>query len=167
MTFQSNKEDVMKFYEDTNEFRTEHRKTYNELLKKINSKKGMSFLNTLPKAVRKSAEFKSAKQRARVGMVVGHKDYLNSVLKVKSNMDSGMYFGIQKGAIEALSLSSDWFDSMNLIYKERRAVIWKICDILGYIYDKESSGLFVWAKIPDGKKSEEITDMILYDFGLF
>ena len=46
MTFQSNKEDVMKFYEDTNEFRTEHRKTYNELLKKINSKKGMSFLNT-------------------------------------------------------------------------------------------------------------------------
>ena len=46
MTFQSNKHDVMKFYEDTNEFRTEHRKTYNELLKKINSKKGMSFLNT-------------------------------------------------------------------------------------------------------------------------
>ena len=46
MTFQSNKDDVMKFYEDTNEFRTEHRKTYNELLKKINSKKGMSFLNT-------------------------------------------------------------------------------------------------------------------------
>ena len=46
MTFQSNKDDVMKFYEDTNEFRTEHRKTYSELLKKINSKKGMSFLNT-------------------------------------------------------------------------------------------------------------------------
>lgn len=103
----------------------------------------------------------------RVGMVVGHEDHLNAILKVKSNMDSGMFYGIQKGAIEALKLSSDWFDSMNLIYKERRGVIWKICDILGYTYDKNSSGLFVWAKIPAGKKSEEITDMILYDFDVF
>lgn len=103
----------------------------------------------------------------RVGMVVGHENHLNAILKVKSNMDSGMFYGIQKGAIEALKLSSDWFDSMNLIYKERRGVIWKICDILGYTYDKNSSGLFVWAKIPAGKKSEEITDMILYDFDVF
>ncbi|MGI9532938.1 pyridoxal phosphate-dependent aminotransferase [Lutimonas sp.] len=103
----------------------------------------------------------------RVGMVVGHEDHINAILKVKSNMDSGMFYGIQKGAIEALKLSSDWFDSMNLVYKERRSIIWEICDILGCSYDKDSSGLFVWAKIPVGKKSEEITDMILYDHDVF
>lgn len=75
--------------------------------------------------------------------------------------------GIQKGAIEALKLSAEWFDSINNIYKERRSVIWKICDALNCTYDIESSGLFVWAKIPSGKKSEEITDMILYDCDVF
>ena len=103
----------------------------------------------------------------RVGMVVGHENYLDAVLKVKSNMDSGMFYGIQKGAIEALSLSSDWFDDMNQIYRERRDVVWKICDELNCTYDKESSGLFVWAKIPAGKKSEEITDSILYKHDVF
>ncbi len=103
----------------------------------------------------------------RVGMVVGHENYLEAILKVKSNMDSGMFYGIQKGAIEALSLSSDWFDGMNHIYRERRNVIWKICDQLNCTYDTDSSGLFVWAKIPSGNKSEEITDNILYNHDVF
>jgi len=103
----------------------------------------------------------------RVGMVVGHENHIGAILKVKSNMDSGMFYGIQKGAIEALSLSSDWFDKMNQIYKERRNIIWNICDVLNCTYDKDSSGLFVWAKIPSGKKSEEITDMILYNQDVF
>ncbi len=103
----------------------------------------------------------------RVGMVVGHESHIGAILKVKSNMDSGMFYGIQKGAIEALSLSSDWFDRMNQIYKERRNIIWNICDALNCTYDKDSSGLFVWAKIPSGKKSEEITDTILYNHNVF
>ncbi len=103
----------------------------------------------------------------RVGMVVGHKTYLDAILKVKSNMDSGMYFGIQKGAIEALGLSSDWFDEMNEIYKERREIIWKICDQLDCTYDKESSGLFVWAKIPSNTNSRKLTDHILYNHDVF
>jgi len=103
----------------------------------------------------------------RVGMVVGHENYLEAVLKVKSNMDSGMFYGIQKGAIEALSLSSDWFDEMNQIYQKRRDIVWKICDQLNCTYDKDSSGLFVWAKIPEGKKSEEVTDNILYNHDVF
>ena len=103
----------------------------------------------------------------RVGMVVGHENHIGAILKVKSNMDSGMFYGIQKGAIEALSLSSDWFDKMNQVYKERRNIIWNICDVLNCTYDKDSSGLFVWAKIPSGKKSEEITDMILYNQDVF
>ena len=103
----------------------------------------------------------------RVGMVVGHKTYLDAILKVKSNMDSGMYFGIQKGAIEALGLSSDWFDDMNKVYKKRREVIWKICEQLGCTYDKESSGLFVWAKIPSHLDSTALADQILYNHDVF
>jgi len=103
----------------------------------------------------------------RVGMVVGHKTYLEAILKVKSNMDSGMYFGIQKGAIEALGLSSDWFDDMNKVYKKRRDIIWKICKQLGCTYDKESSGLFVWAKIPSHMDSTALTDQILYNHDVF
>ena len=45
----------------------------------------------------------------RVGMVLGNQNYINQILKVKSNMDSGMFYGIQKGAIEALKLSDNWF----------------------------------------------------------
>lgn len=103
----------------------------------------------------------------RVGMVVGHKTYLDAILKVKSNMDSGMYYGIQKGAIEALGLSSDWFNDMNKVYKERREIIWKICEQLDCTYDRESSGLFVWAKIPSKTNSTELTDHILYNHDVF
>ena len=103
----------------------------------------------------------------RVGMVSGHKNHIEAILKVKSNMDSGMYFGIQKGAIEALNLSSEWFEQMNDVYQKRRDLIWKICDKLKCIYDKNSSGLFVWARIPSGIKSEELTDRLLYDHDVF
>jgi len=103
----------------------------------------------------------------RVGMVVGHKIYLDAILKVKSNMDSGMYFGIQKGAIEALGLSRDWFDDMNKVYKKRREIIWEICDQLNCTYDRESSGLFVWAKIPSHMDSTALTDQILYNHDVF
>jgi aspartate/methionine/tyrosine aminotransferase len=103
----------------------------------------------------------------RVGMVVGNEYYIDSILKVKSNMDSGMYYGVQQGAIEALKLSSDWFDHINGIYEMRRTIVWNICDALGCSYDKEATGLFVWAKIPEGITSEEMTDKLLYEHDVF
>jgi aspartate/methionine/tyrosine aminotransferase len=103
----------------------------------------------------------------RVGMVLGNQKYINEILKVKSNMDSGMFYGIQKGAIEALQLSDDWFSVQNKIYEERRNLIWELADKLECVYDKNSTGLFVWAKIPEGKKSEEVTDAVLYDKDIF
>ncbi|NCT08718.1 MAG: aminotransferase class I/II-fold pyridoxal phosphate-dependent enzyme [Flavobacteriia bacterium] len=103
----------------------------------------------------------------RVGMVIGKASYLNEVLKVKSNMDSGMFYGIQKGAIKALEMSNDWFKEQNKIYEERRNLTWQLADKLGCTYEKDSTGLFVWAKIPEGKKSEEVTDAILYDKDIF
>ncbi len=103
----------------------------------------------------------------RVGMVLGNEENLKSILQVKSNMDSGMYFGIQKGAIAALNLPIEWFKSINNIYAKRREIVWKICDVLQCSYVKNSSGLFVWAKIPKGRSSNEFTDKLLYDKNVF
>ena len=103
----------------------------------------------------------------RVGMVLGNATFINEILKVKSNMDSGMFYGIQKGAIEALQLSDEWFLNQNKIYEERRNLVFQLADKLECTYHKNSSGLFVWAKIPEGKKSEEVTDAILYDKDIF
>jgi len=87
----------------------------------------------------------------RVGMVLGNSNFINQILKVKSNMDSGMFYGIQKGAIEALHLSDEWFKNQNIEYKERRDLVWKLADKLQCTYDKNSTGLFVWAKIEIGR----------------
>ena len=95
----------------------------------------------------------------RVGMVVGSKNNIDTILRVKSNIDSGMYYAIQKGAIEALCLNSSWYKSLNKIYRKRREIIYKICDKLKLKYDKNSSGMFVWAKI----KSSDITSMQFVD----
>ncbi|RNC84185.1 MAG: aminotransferase class I/II-fold pyridoxal phosphate-dependent enzyme [Winogradskyella sp.] len=103
----------------------------------------------------------------RVGMLVGNYDYVNAVLTVKSNMDSGMFYGIQKGAIEALNSSNLWFESLNSIYRNRRKLIWELADALNCTYSDETSGLFVWAKLPPHMKSEEFTDLVLKEHSIF
>ena len=85
----------------------------------------------------------------RVGMVGGSAQHIQAVLQVKSNMDSGMFYGIQKGAIAALNGSSAWFKSMNSIYEKRRSIARKIFDALHCEYANDSAGLFVWARIPE------------------
>jgi aspartate/methionine/tyrosine aminotransferase len=99
----------------------------------------------------------------RVGMILGSKIFLDAVLKVKSNMDSGMFYGIQKGAIEALNLDKNWFESQNKIYQKRKNLLVKFVDKLGCLYDKNSVGLFIWAKLPDGVTSSEafIDEMLI------
>jgi len=103
----------------------------------------------------------------RVGMVVGDSEIIKTILQVKSNMDSGMFLGIQKGAVEALKLSNDWFKNLNDIYLKRRKLVWQIFDTLNCTYDKNIGGLFVWAKIPEGITSEELTDKLLYEKDVF
>ena len=103
----------------------------------------------------------------RVGMLQGNETFIKEVLKVKSQMDSGMFYGIQKGAIAALELSNDWFDNLNGTYKKRRNLVWKLADKLNCTYDKNASGMFVWAKVPKGKKSEELVDELLYEKDIF
>ena len=103
----------------------------------------------------------------RVGMLVGNYDFISAVLRVKSNMDSGMFYGIQKGAIEALKCTNMWFQSLNSVYHQRRELIWELADSLNCTYDKDATGLFVWAKLPPHIKSEEFTDLVLKEHSIF
>ena len=103
----------------------------------------------------------------RVGMLLGNDEYIKAVLRVKSNMDSGMFLGIQKGAIEALNCSDIWFLSLNSVYEQRRQVVWKIAEALNCTYDKGATGLFVWAKLPDYLDAEEYIDIILKEKSIF
>ena len=104
----------------------------------------------------------------RVGMMLGNEENINAVLKVKSNMDSGMFYGIQKGAIKALQSSADWFKNLNRIYKRRRDLIFKLADKLNCSYDKNAVGMFVWAKLPEGvDSSEKFIDDILNEKSIF
>ncbi|MCX7546674.1 aminotransferase class I/II-fold pyridoxal phosphate-dependent enzyme [Xanthomarina sp. F1114] len=103
----------------------------------------------------------------RIGMVLGKSEYIGHILKVKSNMDSGMLYGIQKGAIEALNCSKLWYVSLNNVYEERRKLIWRLADNLNCTYNKQATGLFVWAKIPGSFTSEEFIDLLLKEKHIF
>ena len=103
----------------------------------------------------------------RVGMVSGNKENISNILKVKSNMDSGMYYPIQRAAIAVLNSTNSWFDKMNEIYDERRVLVKKLADSLNCKYENKSSGMFVWAKINSNKKSKEFTDDLLYKHNIF
>ena len=82
-------------------------------------------------------------------------------------MDSGMFLGIQKGAVEALKLSTNWFESQNEIYKKRRTIVWKIFDALNCTYDTTIGGMFVWAKLPASENAAKFTDNLLYKKDVF
>ena len=103
----------------------------------------------------------------RVGMLCGKAEWVEAALKVKSNMDSGMFLGLQKGAIAALSLEKGWFDRQNEIYANRRKLVWTLADHLGLTYDREAAGLFVWCKMPEGASAEELVDRLLYEKNIF
>ncbi|WP_299226955.1 aminotransferase class I/II-fold pyridoxal phosphate-dependent enzyme [uncultured Psychroserpens sp.] len=103
----------------------------------------------------------------RVGMLLGKSEYVNAVLRVKSNMDSGMFLGIQKGAIEALNCSDMWYLSLNSVYEQRRQIVWQIAEALNCTYDSNATGLFVWAKLPDYLNAEEYIDLILKEKSIF
>ncbi|MDA8611950.1 aminotransferase class I/II-fold pyridoxal phosphate-dependent enzyme [Flavobacteriaceae bacterium] len=104
----------------------------------------------------------------RVGMLSGKAESIQAVLKVKSNMDSGMFFGIQQGAIAALKADNVWFESLNKIYNKRRKLVEQLATKLGAVYDPKSVGLFVWAKLPSGAvDAETFIDKILQEQHIF
>ena len=104
----------------------------------------------------------------RIGWVAGNKDYIDAVLRVKSNMDSGMFLGLQQAAVEALKNGKTWFEELNGVYKKRKQAACRILDALGCTYSQKQSGLFVWAKAPAHVPDvEKWIDEILYGTKVF
>lgn len=104
----------------------------------------------------------------RVGMLAGKAEYLSTVLRFKSNMDSGMYKPVQLAAAKALQLPKTWYDDLNGVYRKRREKVFELMDLLECKYDREQVGLFVWAKIPSRYKDcYELADEILYKANVF
>jgi len=104
----------------------------------------------------------------RVGMVAGNKEYISTVLKVKSNMDSGMFRPIQMAAAEALGNPDGWYESVNAVYRKRRIIAEQIMDLLGCVYDHSQTGLFLWGRIPEeAESSEKLVEDILNEAHVF
>ena len=105
----------------------------------------------------------------RVGMIAANATFINWMLKVKSNVDSGMFKPMQLAAAAALHNDDTWHEAMNMeLYSKRRAVAEQIMDTLGCRYDKNQVGMFVWGKIPDHYQHvEELTEKILHEARVF
>jgi len=104
----------------------------------------------------------------RVGMIAGSEDNIKNVLKVKSNIDSGMFLPVQHAAIEALRTEGEWIDNLNSIYERRREIVYKILNILGSPYREDQAGLFVWSGLPPAYESSyDYSDYLLKKYGVF
>lgn len=104
----------------------------------------------------------------RVGMLCGARDRIDEVLRFKSNMDSGMFLPVQLAAAKALSLSKEWYEEVNTVYRKRRDKVLGLLDLLGCKYSKEQAGMFIWAAIPSAYKNGFIlSDEVLYNAGVF
>ena len=104
----------------------------------------------------------------RIGVLCGAKERIDEVIRFKSNMDSGMFLPLQLAAAKALSLGKEWYDSVNDIYRARRAKVYELLDTLQCHYSGEQVGMFMWARIPSAyKNGYELSDEVLYNSNVF
>ena len=105
----------------------------------------------------------------RVGMCASNPTFISWILKIKSNIDSGTFRGMQLAAAEALRNSAEWHEQANIhTYRHRRAVAEEIMTTLGCSYDKEQVGMFLWGRIPESYANcEELTERVLHEARVF
>ncbi|MDR3184191.1 MAG: aminotransferase class I/II-fold pyridoxal phosphate-dependent enzyme [Prevotellaceae bacterium] len=105
----------------------------------------------------------------RMGMLASNAQFVEWILKVKSNVDSGMFRSLQIAAVAALGNTEQWHRAMNIeLYARRRTLAEAIFNRLGCRFDKKQVGLFLWGKIPDAcEGSAAFADKILYEAGVF
>ena len=109
----------------------------------------------------------------RIGMVAGAPEMISEILKVKSQMDSGMFKPLQLAAVEALNQSPEWFAKLNSEYVRRRVAAGRIFDTLGAVYDHDTAGMFLWGRVPSGyandgmSAGEVISERVLHQAGVF
>lgn len=104
----------------------------------------------------------------RMGMVASNPQYINWILKVKSNVDSGQFKPAMLAAAAALDADPAWFSALNASYTERRSIAERIMTALGCSFDPSQRGLFLWGRIPDSEPgSEAMADRVLRDYRVF
>jgi aspartate/methionine/tyrosine aminotransferase len=101
-------------------------------------------------------------------MLATNPAFLQWIINVKSNVDSGQFKPMLKAAIKALQANEDWYTHMNQVYSKRRTVAEKILNQLNCSWDPKQSGLFLWGRIPDNMKDAgTLADRVLYDANVF
>lgn len=104
----------------------------------------------------------------RMGMLASNPQFVEWILKVKSNIDSGQFRPAMEAAVVALACDADWYTELNAVYQRRRNVVEQIMAALGCTFDASQRGLFLWGRIPDGEESSELfADRVLYDARVF
>ena len=104
----------------------------------------------------------------RMGMVAAKPQFIEWILKVKSNIDSGQFKPMMMAAARALQCDAEWYSTINAVYAERRRIAEQIMNCLGCHFDPAQRGLFLWGRIPDNYSgSEELADRLLYDARVF
>ena len=104
----------------------------------------------------------------RMALLATNAEFVQWILKVKSNIDSGMFRPMMVAAVAALQNTEEWHAEMNRVYAKRRVLAHQIMDALDCTYDKSQVGMFIWARIPDRyKDSEELANEILYGKNVF
>ena len=99
----------------------------------------------------------------RIGMLASNAQFVQWVLKVKSNIDSGMFRAMQLAAATALEADADWYAGNNANYRGRRALAGQIMQVLGCTYSEDQVGMFLWGRIPDRYADvEELTEQLLH-----
>jgi len=101
----------------------------------------------------------------RVGMLVGNAGLIREILKVKTQMDSGMFRGVQEAAVAALDAPDSWYAALNAEYARRREVACRIMDAIGARYDPSAGGLYVWGRVEE--PAGAVSDRYLYGAGVF
>ncbi len=104
----------------------------------------------------------------RVGMLASNPTFINWILKVKSNIDSGQFKPLMLAAVKGLEADKDWYDEVNATYASRRKVAEEIMSALNCTFDPRQKGLFLWGRIPDNEaSSESLADRVLYEGRVF
>lgn len=104
----------------------------------------------------------------RIGMLASNPQFIQWILKVKSNIDSGQFKPMMLAAVKALEAPDSWYEDVNATYSRRRKIAEKIMATLGCSFDPRQGGLFLWGKIADDMESAEaVSDMLLYDARVF
>ncbi|GAB3576382.1 aminotransferase class I/II-fold pyridoxal phosphate-dependent enzyme [Spirosoma luteolum] len=104
----------------------------------------------------------------RIGWLAGAKPYIDAVLTIKSNVDSGQFKPLMDAATAALDNSDAWHRERNAVYQGRLDAVHAFLDALGCTYATDQEGLFIWARLPDSVESAEaLVDRLLHTNHIF